>query len=210
MHWSCLVISHEPGDVEKLLAPYDENLAIEQYRDGGDKTYWRNPQGKWDWWAIGGRYPRRFIPLDPDEPSLVGSVKHTWQWDDKPEDWPGNVRWPTCDQIRKGNIDWESMGRRQLERAKRRWDEVQAKGVQAIDNYLYGINLDTNEVEYLRSAVQFTTYSALTPDGCWHAKETWSEEDGNYIPNDQWGLDLARIIREAGDDDWFSMIDCHS
>jgi hypothetical protein len=47
------------GDIEEgvvtALAPYDEDLKVEQVTEDGE-TYWTNPRGLWDWWQIGGRY----------------------------------------------------------------------------------------------------------------------------------------------------------
>lgn len=45
--------------VAELLAPYDENMKVPEYKCAGDEgerlsTY--NPKSKWDWWQAGGRY----------------------------------------------------------------------------------------------------------------------------------------------------------
>lgn len=48
-------------EVEKLLAPYSENLEVEPYldEDGDETTY--NPNSKWDWYEIGGRWNNHLI-----------------------------------------------------------------------------------------------------------------------------------------------------
>lgn len=67
MHASCLVIVPAGHDaestVEKLMAPHDENLEIERYTEDGE-TYWRNPDGFWDWYRIGGRWDGHFLGLE--------------------------------------------------------------------------------------------------------------------------------------------------
>lgn len=41
--------------VTAALAPFNKELEVEQVDEDGE-VYWRNPQGIWDWWQIGGRY----------------------------------------------------------------------------------------------------------------------------------------------------------
>ena len=60
-HFSVAVFSQTPGDVEALLAPFDEQveagspyaefLRNEEYdwdKAVGAKGYWRNPNARWD------------------------------------------------------------------------------------------------------------------------------------------------------------------
>ncbi|TDP29823.1 hypothetical protein [Nocardia ignorata] len=42
-----------------MLRPFDENLEVEEFTEDGE-TYWRNPNAKWDWWTIGGRWTGRW------------------------------------------------------------------------------------------------------------------------------------------------------
>lgn len=42
------------AEVAFLLAPYDENLEFEPFPEAPDEMW--NPNGKWDWWVIGGRW----------------------------------------------------------------------------------------------------------------------------------------------------------
>lgn len=54
MHYSICVIHEDGTDVADALAPFDENLDVKQeFKDG--EPYWYNPDGKWDWYQIGGR-----------------------------------------------------------------------------------------------------------------------------------------------------------
>lgn len=48
-------------ELSALMDPFDENKEVEQYTEDGE-TYWRNPDAKWDWWVIGGRWRGYFIP----------------------------------------------------------------------------------------------------------------------------------------------------
>jgi hypothetical protein len=90
MHFVMTVVSKSPGDVERLLEPYQENnmgdvdpryLAFEPDEDCepvelddlppgaspdlvGRRGYFTNPHGYWDWWVIGGRWSDRLLRKD--------------------------------------------------------------------------------------------------------------------------------------------------
>ncbi len=82
-HFSVLVISNSPEEVEKLLEPFQENnmgtcpqeyLKFEEDEDAnfdekvGKRGYWYNSRAKWDWWQIGGRWTGLLTPAyDPTE-----------------------------------------------------------------------------------------------------------------------------------------------
>lgn len=56
MHYLTLVICDEGNSIERLLAPFDERLEVDEYLDlDGDPTTC-NPQSQWDWYEIGGRW----------------------------------------------------------------------------------------------------------------------------------------------------------
>lgn len=55
-HSTVLVISKSADDVRMLLAPYDEDLRVDPYLDDDGETTTYNPQSRWDWYAIGGRW----------------------------------------------------------------------------------------------------------------------------------------------------------
>lgn len=70
-HFPVLVLSRPSQSVDELLIPYMENCCAEPpvefmefYEDEecdvdertGKRGYWQNPNAKWDWWVIGGRF----------------------------------------------------------------------------------------------------------------------------------------------------------
>lgn len=75
MHFSLLLISNGQSP-DEMLDPFWEENEVEQDEDG----YWYNPDAKWDWYQIGGRWYGHleatdgrhgekswFGPDDPDE-----------------------------------------------------------------------------------------------------------------------------------------------
>lgn len=49
MHFCVGVIHRDGTDIDDIMRPYDENLEIQKV----------NPNAKWDWFEIGGRWPGR-------------------------------------------------------------------------------------------------------------------------------------------------------
>ena len=76
MHYSICVIHEDGTDVADALAPFDENLDV-KYDE--EEEYWYNPDGKWDWYQVGGRWCgaiklKNGVEPTPDmygEPSLL-------------------------------------------------------------------------------------------------------------------------------------------
>jgi hypothetical protein len=87
-------------------------------RVGDDDSYFRmstwNPDGKWDYWRIGGRYARRLL-LKVDAEGH--SEPLSWEWDGRFSDTPDVA--PGVDQAVKGAVDlsaWEPSERRRRAR----------------------------------------------------------------------------------------------
>lgn len=60
-----------------------------------------NPDRKWDYWRVGGRYCRKFIP----KPGRKGRTEPlSWEWKDQEREAPDGV-----DVIRKGDLDIQAM-----------------------------------------------------------------------------------------------------
>lgn len=81
----------------------------------GKPTYGRftNPNKKWDWWVIGGRWSGYF-KLRPGAAGMAGTK--SWTNRDNPSK-PGY-----CDSARAGDIDFDGMRAEAGERAGKEWD----------------------------------------------------------------------------------------
>ena len=55
-HYLVGVVVNDISEVDDVLAPYDEELEVEPYTDEDGETTTYNPNSKWDWYAIGGRW----------------------------------------------------------------------------------------------------------------------------------------------------------
>lgn len=76
MHYSLLVLLPKPPEDEQhlhemlneLLLPFNEELEVETDEDGNPF----NPEGKWDWWELGGRWLGLFDVADATEVAYYG------------------------------------------------------------------------------------------------------------------------------------------
>lgn len=59
--------------LDRVMARYDEDREVERHVDEETgESWWSNPEAKWDWWSVGGRWRGYFIPLvDADPVALV-------------------------------------------------------------------------------------------------------------------------------------------
>lgn len=129
-------------DIDVQLAPFDENLQVEPYREYLPEAAWRyyncepgapaeevaakwnaewetdtfgvdehglyethtiNPDGKWDWYEIGGRW----APFFRVKPGVVPTPPNfSWGWDD---DDKAKYLGTHTDRARKGDIDFAFM-----------------------------------------------------------------------------------------------------
>lgn len=69
MHYSICVIHEDGTDVADALAPFDENLEVEKVVEDDGYEYWYNPNGKWDWYQVGGRWTGSIKLKDGVEPT---------------------------------------------------------------------------------------------------------------------------------------------
>lgn len=117
----------------KLMAPYDENNTVPEYmREDGELTTY-NPNGKWDWYQVGGRY---------DDSWGVGNIFRL-------SDFPLDSGMPMC--IVTPNGEWHELGRigwwGNVSEVRSDWDKT-ARGI--LETYsapelgAIGILLDTH------------------------------------------------------------------
>lgn len=105
------------------LEPFDENREVEQATDEDGDTYWRNPQAKWDWWTIGGRWRGYFIPaahaqrddLIFGEPGVFDNAPKTYIAEGR--------ECPKPDGGRRGSLDLEAMRNEAEAKAAQDWDQ---------------------------------------------------------------------------------------
>lgn len=226
-HFTVLVISktNDPDELTRLLAPYDENTAVEPYfekieegrwnhyidwcvKENKDPTsdfedYWgrpkavengqvgylstHNPQSKWDWYQLGGRWIGELISTDPER--VVGDTGLFTAAPTNPN---------ACDGSRKRYIDFDAMGAAQVARLKEAYQrDAQARHGQTEHEFV---------TEHFSP---WRTFAVVTSNGEWHQRGEMGWFGASYDEVDNWPEVFARLVGEADDDDWFFVFDLH-
>lgn len=208
MHSTVLVvIRHDNGNTEgptfgiegaldELLAPFDENLEVEQYTEDGE-TYWRNPQGYWDWWTLGGRWAG-YLTLRPGVTPLAGAYGTTGVMNScRTADDGVHVS-----MALKATIDFERMAHEQVEALRKGYAEAAAD-----PRAWHGdIDLGATEDEHVRANLGFACRH-LVLDGKWHSRELADYSDK---PFKEWVAEFNSLLASVADNDVCCVVDVHT
>lgn len=170
-----------------------------------------NPNAKWDWWMVGGRWPG-ILKLKPGcdggrgRPSLImGDVKYKEN---------------TCDQARVCDVDF-SMDQKAYDRAIRFWevvvdgqpireDERKADFFTVYTTKYYIEQFGTKE-NYAKDKASFRTWAFITPDGKWAENGTmgWFGISDSTIDSRKTYAEALEEMIENGQELWITIVDCH-
>jgi hypothetical protein len=264
-HFTVLVIGN---DVESILAPYDENMVVEEHIDrtkedihkefvdykerllkmiesgeaGGElrgfekltqsletenqewvkdwcgqdlddegntlSTY--NPDSKWDWYQVGGRWTGTFI-MRPGETGELGDKS----WCNEDDEIPGN----RADVAEKGQIDWDTMNQNSRDQAARDWDDLMNpnpdtchyKPEYVTKQRELHLKMYGTKEEYVKRRGVWTPYAYVDYNG-WNApgKMGWFGMSSDQTEDrDRYDREFVNYIASLPDSTLLSMVDCH-
>lgn len=218
-----------PEDLERREIPYKETYPtfeafVEDWHGSEERDaekgvfgYWENPNKKWDWYQVGGRWTGAF------KLKLNGTGKlGTPSWavkDDKPE-----AGW--VDQAHKKDIDFDVMIGTRITKAEETWKEYQfalleagklkgeeqekAKRSAVVHNLGLWENPNITKEEFLKKRSCFNTFAVLK-DGMWYerGKMGWwgivaDEKDGGA-----WGDQWTELVMNLPGETLLTIVDCH-
>ena len=197
------------GEVDHLLAPYQENnmgdcpSAYLRFVDDedydvddimGKPGYWENPNAKWDWYEVGGRWS-----------GLLVSHGKTGR-----RGCAANYAEDEFDSCLTSEIEWDEIKARRLKELEPYEDCFARK----FYNPEYFSQLYPTEEAYIKSNTEFSTYAVVTPDGTWHAEGEmgWfgfgsdTPDSKREFENNYW----ENFIKPAIENGWYlTVVDCH-
>ena len=222
-HFSVAVFSRTPGDVEALLAPFDEQVEAgspyaefvrnEEYdwdKTVGAKGYWRNPNARWDWWEIGGRW-RGLLRLRPGKSGYTATLDR----------WHSDFVYPPhcCDAALVADCDF-SPQEAQIRQAARLWEvavegDAPREGEEFFSPWKpeYYLERYGDKETFIRRESAFSTYAFITAEGKWHGQgrmgwfaldDATNESIASYEEAFQAYLEKARREGLA-----ITIVDCH-
>jgi len=176
--------------VDDLLAPYNENISAVETEDC-------NPDAKWDYYTIGGRW-HGMLTLKQGKTGLRDTSTF------------GKDASKGYDAAFVSDIDFEAM--KQYELSQLPPYEKEMKNPYMKEEYMR--KRFPTEEDYIERMSAFHTYAVITPDGKWHAPGNmgWfgiSSETPEEERAWQFGY-YDRFIKPAIENNWYVVIvDCH-
>lgn len=202
---------------EKYLEDYHGATRDEETNDYG---YWENPNAKWDWYEVGGRWAGCLKVSADCENCGVG--QKSWGWGDT-DPYETSSEYKKVDSARIKDLIFPDY-QQEYDKAKRFW-ELKVEG-QAPQNEeeKEALKWDWYKPEYYKNTYKdketyadceatFNTYAIIDKSGKWIAKGEmgwWgistSEENQevDFIKNYK-----KNVFDNAGDNDYITIVDCH-
>lgn len=147
-----------------------------------ESTY--NPNSKWDWFEIGGR------------------------WDGSLVDKKGNK----VNYGKLSDLDFEKLKEVRKQDAEETWEKAIKEDGQ-MKRFLYGIDESTKKEDYIKSNETFSCFSVLDENGVWHerGKMGWfaSVSDEQETPQEWNAKFFERFIKDLAPENKLVIIDCH-
>jgi len=237
--------------IDKMLAPYDENMNVPRYKSYLDKDqldrmmkhyktknkkkllenmedwtgetggidkkgiyHWSeyNPNSKWDWYSVGGRWSGRFLLKDKtDNPSLrsakIQGIEGT----------PGVFKNKTgIDVAYAKDIDWEGMEKNSKKDANDCWKKIEkALKDPKVDKTRLWLEYDyegEKKENYIGKRCAWSTFAVLDANG-WHepAKMGWFACDYDRKEDEkEWTAKFKeRFLSNFKQNTIVALVDCH-
>lgn len=181
----------------------------------GKYGYWENPNAKWDWYQVGGRYSG-MLKL---KPSATSGDYGSRSWTNKDEIIPEYK----VDTVKVKDIDF-SLDENVRKEALRYWEIVVEKDSPqnekeeeiekfAIINPEYLINKYGTKEEFAKIKSMFSTHAVITPDGQWYEPGevgmfgTCSASEEEEF---KWKKEFKERFIDTANPEWvLTVVDCH-
>lgn len=211
---------------EKVNIPHKERFAtfeefIKEWSGYGERDpengrfgYWENPNAKWDWYSLGGRW-NGFFKLKDGSKGSAGDA--AWGCD------PARKGW--ADQARKKDIDFDAMTNDAVVLAEEQWDKMLAEQAEAefggtyvtpemVNRALFSIGAEPGmtKTEYLNNASKNACATfAVLKDGVWYERGEmgWWGCVSNEKKGCNWRDEFMALFDEIEDDELLSIYDLH-
>lgn len=190
---------------ENEIKPYDTHkygYAIADEKGEIIKVVRRtNPNAKWDWYRIGGRW-QGFFKLKEGKEGNLGEKSFF----DKDSQYDPNY----CDQAIKGNIDFADMREEVRKKAEENWREMRSFCLKK-DWYLNDLDFPSKEEYIKRKVDRAIAPYAYIKDGEWHSQGEmgWFGISKIIVSERAWNAHVNEMIDSLPDDTLLTLVDCH-
>lgn len=171
----------------------------------GKWGYWENPNAKWDWWEVGGRWSDMLL-LRSGEQASAAPIKDIFFIEQEHHE-------GISVEIEGMSVPVAIAPKLQISvaEASQEWDQVMAG--QGLYKPEYYIKRYVNKESFVREILSISTYAVLTPDGNWHA----SGEMGWFGTSSESPEEARKFstsfydtfIKNANAEHFLVIVDCH-
>lgn len=205
----------------------DEHRGFVKASDGR-WGYTCNPNAKWDWWQIGGRFPNQFL-VPAGLQDCIPSAK-----DDDGESAIPPEGYQYADAARKKDICWDVMRKIAVDTVEKRYQKcvkafetkdltdfgplcrILDEGISAWGEMLYLKGETLDEYKARKGATDLDrymchTYAFVDRNGDWTGSGDmgWFGISSNDKDERAWNDEIQKLMNEAKDDDFLAIVDCH-
>lgn len=158
---------------------------------------WTNPNSKWDWYSIGGRWTGSLkIKKNPKYPDDIYVGK------------PGLMTIPAkdnyADSIRLCDIDFEGQKKDTIEKLENDWKEIEQGNI----DFMYGVDKNETKESYIQKYSNFYTH-AVIKDGKWYEKGEMGWFGITTNEDENWEEEFDKLIKSLPENTLLTIIDCH-
>lgn len=153
--------------------------------DEGNLYHISNPDAKWDWYQIGGRWAGFFVAK------------------------AGRDGTDGVDAIKVKDIDWAAMEQVEKDRRAKRYDEEMAKP--EADRFIWEpVARTQTRDEYINASVSNSTFAVLHEDVWYEQGEMgWWGIVSNEVDRDEWDIQFRNLVDSLDPDSEVTVVDCH-
>lgn len=179
-----------------------------------------NPNAKWDWWVVGGRWSdwltlkdgrklneARKSDVDFDTPVKVAAEEATKEYREAMEVMKGKTfrSWKHCwDRFQDINECRDYYHDQAVLKALKEWKGEEASFFYEFEDLL----LSEEDFVKKKSVAAIQTFAVLI-DGKWIEKGSMGWWACVFNENENWSDDFLKIINEIPDDKYLTVVDCH-
>lgn len=205
-------------DFDKFMTEHHEYQKDEKT---GKYGYYENPNAKWDWWQVGGRWMGSLLIKEDKE----GFVGNPGTFGNSAPNTPNGYIWVDSCFIK--DVEWEKMAQiKKFELLSKEgedgdiWDILTGKANVPERKRMeytwykpeYFIEKFGNKENYIKSQISFGTYAVITPDGKWYAPGDmgwWGISSDSHEEANEFQDKFHENFIEKYPDKIITIVDCH-
>ena len=215
-------------EIYKTFKEFAEKESYYDYNEEyGGYGYMSNPNAFWDWYSIGGRWPRLFLVKDECTEVSVGT--RTCDAGEAQFKTPDGYKWVCA--ARKKDIEWQTMSEWKKQKAseefkmfekwfkdrkcpKDAYVSITDNGIERFGTALY-IKEETLDENLTRLGVVSKhkypnlAHAYLADDGYYYAEAYWNPNAKDSAVTETWRTMLDNYIDSLSDDTVIVGVDCH-